>query len=155
VPEIGLPLAKIVIDVNSRDLQPNGFALQGSDRPRHGGGLNQQTVRLVEIEVVDDIDQEERRRRIIFCRFLLEQWHRVLRINQVKNRPCCKVVQIGLYQLVFDNAKKAGRAGERDISENSEAPVAARSNDAGRALSGLTLVNNHGRRWIEALVAGH
>ena len=53
VPEIRLPLAEIVIDVNGRDLPLRGFAFESGNFPRHRKGRRQQLISPFEIEIVD------------------------------------------------------------------------------------------------------
>ena len=62
VPEIRLPLAEIVIDVNGGDLQLRSFAFESGNLPRHRKGWRQQLIRPVEIEIVDHINQQQRHR---------------------------------------------------------------------------------------------
>jgi hypothetical protein len=60
VPEVRLPLAEIVVHINDGYLLLPRFAFQNCNILRHWNRLHQQVVRLVEIEIVNYIDQQQR-----------------------------------------------------------------------------------------------
>jgi hypothetical protein len=62
VPEIRLPLAEIVIDVNGGDFQRHSFAFERRNLSRYRKGFGQQLIPLIEIKIVDHINQQQRHR---------------------------------------------------------------------------------------------
>ena len=57
--EVGLPAAKIIIDINARDPRVLGTAFQGRDLFRHREGMFQQGFPMRKGEIIDDINEEE------------------------------------------------------------------------------------------------
>src|SRR3981081_369801 len=59
-PKIGLPAPEIIVHVNDRD---DGFLralFQARKLLRHRAGITQELVRLREIQIIDDVDEEKR-----------------------------------------------------------------------------------------------
>ena len=59
--EIRPPLSEVVIDVDGRETRRGRATFERRQSDRHRLGLRDKTLRPLECEIVDDIDQQERR----------------------------------------------------------------------------------------------
>src|SRR5438874_13589657 len=64
-PKVGLPAAEIVVHINHGNAGFLGALFQPQKLVSHGSRIAQELVRLREIEVVDNVDQEQRDLRFI------------------------------------------------------------------------------------------
>jgi hypothetical protein len=58
--EIGLPLAKVIIDVQAGNAALFCFMLKPCDVPRHGYGVLDELLAFVKLQIIDYVNQEER-----------------------------------------------------------------------------------------------
>ena len=57
--EVGLPAAKIVIDINARNPHALGATFQGCDLCGHAEGLCEQRFPVRKVEIINDINEEQ------------------------------------------------------------------------------------------------
>jgi hypothetical protein len=63
--EVRAPAAEVVVDIDDRNAGAPSLAGQGGDPPGDAHGRLQQTLAALELEVVDDVDQKERRAGVV------------------------------------------------------------------------------------------
>jgi len=59
------PLPVVVVDVDRRDAGGPGAALQLAEAPRHRERVGEERLPAVEVEVVDDVEQQQRDGRLV------------------------------------------------------------------------------------------
>jgi hypothetical protein len=93
--EIGLPAAKIVIDINARNPRGLGAAFQGRKFFGHEEGLFEQGLAVGKGEIINDINEEQGYRgriRGTAMSIVLLAWHPALLTPETKGRhiaPVC------------------------------------------------------------------
>ena len=81
-PKIGFPPAEVVIDINHRDAGLLRASFKSQELLRHRPCVSEQLICFGKIEIIDDVDQEQRD--FVFVRRAAVQidvfsWHRFLR----------------------------------------------------------------------------
>jgi hypothetical protein len=68
-------LAEIIIYIDGRNSKRHSLPPEVRQPACHGAGLDKQVIRIIEIEIINDFDQEQRDRPFMAFRLLSEKRH--------------------------------------------------------------------------------